>query len=55
MVCYTVGRHNDHFKDGDKAIENNNDPGPRKELGQGGCVMGTHFVYAVLDRQHEIT
>lgn len=55
MVCYPVGIHNDHFKDGDESLENKilmsieNDPGNCKGLGRGGCVMGTHFVYALLD------
>ena len=55
MVCHPVGIHNDHFKDGDEYLENKilmsieNDPGNCKGLGRGGCVMGTHFVYALLD------
>ena len=57
MVCHPVGIHNDHFKEGDESLENkillliDNDPGPgnSKVLGRGGCIMGTHFVYALLD------
>ena len=57
MVCYPVGMHNDTFKDGDESLENKilmsiieTDPRQeRKGLGRGGCVMGTHFVYALLD------
>ena len=55
MVCYPVGMHNDTFKDDDESLENKilmsieNDPGNRKGLGRGGCIMGTHFVYALLD------
>ncbi len=57
MVCHPVGIHNDHFKEGDESLKNkiflsiDNDPGPgnSKVLGRGGCIMGTHFVYALLD------
>ena len=55
MVCYPVGMHNDTFKDDDESLENkilmsiHNDPRHSKGLGRGGCMMGTHFVYALLD------
>ena len=57
MVCYPVGIHNDHFKHGDDSLENKillsieSDPSydEGKGMGRGGCVMGTHFVYALLD------
>jgi hypothetical protein len=58
MVCYPVGMHNDTFKDGDESLENKilmsmieTDPqhGRRKGLGRGGCLLGTNFVYALLD------
>jgi hypothetical protein len=49
--------HNDTFRDGAESLENKilmsvNDIGCRQEhpgLGRGGCIMGTHFVYALLD------
>ena len=58
MVCYPVGMHNDTFKDGDESLENKilmsmieTDPqqGRCKGLGRGGCLLGTYFVYALLD------
>jgi hypothetical protein len=55
MVCYPVGIHNDHFKDDDESLENKIlmsiefDPSYDKAMGRGGCVMGSHFVYALLD------
>ena len=57
MVCYSVGMHNDTFRDGVESLENKilmstNEIGcsqERKGLGRGGCIMGTHFVYALLD------
>ena len=57
MVCYPVGMHNDTFRDGVESLENKilmstTDIGchtERKGLGRGGCIMGTHFVYALLD------
>jgi len=55
MVCYPVGMHNDHFKNDDESLENKilmsieNEFGNCKGLGRGGCVMGTNFVYALLD------
>jgi hypothetical protein len=57
MVCYPVGMHNDTFRDGVESLKNKilmstNDVGCRQErqgLGHGGCIMGTHFIYALLD------
>ena len=55
MVCYPVGIHNDHFKDDNESLENKIlmsiefDPSYDKAMGRGGCVMGSHFVYALLD------
>jgi hypothetical protein len=55
MVCHPVGMHNDHFKAGDESLENkilmsiDINSGRNKRLGRGGCVMGTQYVYALLD------
>ncbi len=54
MVCYPVGMHNDHFKQGDESLENKillsiDSKKLSGRVGHGGCIMGTHFVYALLD------
>ena len=55
MVCYPVGIHNDHFKDGDESLENKIlmsiefDPSYDKGMGRGGSVMGSPLVYALLN------
>lgn len=55
MVCHPVGMHNDHFKGGDESLENkilmsiDINSAKKKRLGRGGCVMGTQYVYALLD------
>jgi hypothetical protein len=52
MVCHPVGMHNDHFMAGDESLENkilmsiDINSGRNK---RGGCVMGTQYVYALLD------
>ena len=51
MVCYPVGMHSDRFKEDDESLENKilmsiDTPG---RVGRGGCLMGTHYVYALLD------
>jgi len=56
MVCHPVGIHADHFRDGDESLENKIlfstsclNQGSIKRLGRGGCIMGTQYVYALLD------
>jgi hypothetical protein len=54
MVCYPVGMHNDHFKHSDKSLENKillliDSKKLSGTVGRGGCIMGTHYMYALLD------
>ena len=54
MVCYPVGMHNDRFKDDDESLENKillsiDMKNWNGRVGRGGCLMGTHYVYALLD------
>ncbi len=55
MVFYPVGMHNDTFNHDNESLENKilmsiqDDPRHSKGLGHGGCMMGTHFIYALLD------
>ena len=55
MVCYTVGIHNDHLKEGNESLKNKILMSVEIDfdyyigLGCGGCIMSTHFVYALLD------
>ena len=54
MVCFPVGMHNDRFKDVDESLENKillsiDMKKWNGRVGRGGCLMGTHYVYALLD------
>ncbi len=54
MVCYPVGMLNDCFKDDDESLENKillsiDMKNWNERVGRGGCLMGTHYVYALLD------
>jgi len=55
MVCHPVGIHNDHFRGGDEYLENkillstHVNQGRKANLGRGGCIMGTQYVFALLD------
>jgi hypothetical protein len=54
MVHYPVEMHNDHFKDVDESLENKLllsivMMNWNERVGCGGCLMGTHYIYALLD------
>jgi len=53
MVCYPVGIHYDHFKEGDESLENRillSFPKVENSCGRGGSVYGDdYYVFALLD------
>ena len=52
-VCYPVGMHRDCFKEGNEALENKilMSIESSGRTGCDGCLMGTHYVHALLDCQ----
>ena len=53
MVAYTVGMHNDTFKNNQESLENKVlfciPLFDKDNRGQGGSIIGLHFVFALLD------
>ena len=53
MVAYPVGMHCDHFHRGKESLENKIlfclNPNKARVFGRGGCLVGSSYVYALLD------
>ena len=53
MVAYPVGMHCDHFRHGKESLENKMlfclKPNVGSSVGRGGCLVGSSYVYCLLD------